>query len=303
MSKVAAKTWSDRDRKRYLYAHIKRDGHFTNVIRSTADGRVTIFSSLPRDITDSLRWHPDYEKWRSMPKGLSLLGELWLPGKRAEYIKTAISERDERLRFDVFGFRIHPSYQPHQMAAIPLHVIGAECSRLGLSFVPFLDIPNDTANFTQLMYVDYIQKLLDSVCSTYAHSEGIVLKNGNMLDWSKLKRRRTIDLVICGFEPGEGKYAGKVGAIKVKTTEGFEVANVSGMTDGERDIVTQTSGELVGKVIEVEYQNIGAAGRLRHPSFVRFREDKTAAECLANQDDDLAAYWNSADTLPPFGAE
>jgi len=47
-------------------------------------------------------------------------------------------------------------------------------------------------------------------------------------------------------------------------------------------------------VMEVSYQYVGDKGRLRHPNFVRWREDKPAAECTLSQDDDLVYYWKES---------
>lgn len=38
-----------------------------------------------------------------------------------------------------------------------------------------------------------------------------------------------------------------------------------------------------GAVCEVEYQDVASKGRLQHPRFVRWRDDKLAEECFISQ--------------------
>lgn len=64
-----------------------------------------------------------------------------------------------------------------------------------------------------------------------------------------------------------------------------EIAAVSGMTLADREWMTAHRGELCGRVCEVEAQAAGGIkdGRLRHPRFTRWREDKPARECLGQE--------------------
>lgn len=129
--------------------------------------------------------------------------------------------------------------------------------------------------------------------------------------WWKWKREFDMDLVVIGWKPGEGKYVGQVGALRVgkviAITEGNEtvllgvnstseadmmleypgetlyikeVARVSGMTDDERDEMSKNPDDLTGRVCEVTAQAVGGKYRLRHPRFKRWRDDKPARECV-----------------------
>ena len=63
------------------------------------------------------------------------------------------------------------------------------------------------------------------------------------------------------------------------------------MSDAIRLDVSEDRGAYLGKVIEVRYQYIGDKGRLRHPNFVRWRDDKPPDECTLSKDSDLFNYW------------
>lgn len=120
----------------------------------------------------------------------------------------------------------------------------------------------------------------------YRQWEGFILKNTNYGMWMKFKWERTIDLIVTGFVKGKGKYAGQVGSLRCSTTEGVEVARVGGMTDSIRDGLEQ----CLGRVCEVKYQLVGSAGRLTHPRFIKWRDDKKASECTMSQDEDLLKF-------------
>ena len=121
--------------------------------------------------------------------------------------------------------------------------------------------------------------------------EGFVLKAGPFAAWSKFKPTKTVDLVCTGLEPGEGKYVGMVGAVKGSVVKEWdilenrcsqyhEVASCSGMSDALRSEISEKD---IGRVFECQYQLVGDGGRLRHPQFIRWRDDKAASECTGEQ--------------------
>lgn len=268
----------------FKYAHIKRDGHFLKLVKGV-NNQLYAWTSNPIDIVDKLqfcRWYPQALK---LPAGVSLLGELWLPGSRSEAIKTAIKDENDRLQFDVFAidnWRFNDNLH-NRLQDMPLSEVAELSSSLDFPFIPWFDHP-----FT----IEQLQKIQQQ---NDAGIEGFVLKNGNLLDWTKLKPRKTIDVVVTRLLPGQGKYLNQVGSLVCCTSEGYEVASVSGMNDRQRAWMTNRSDEILRHVIEVEYQNVGAGGRLRHPAFVRVREDKEISQCPVSQDSDLLAYWHQPD--------
>lgn len=107
-------------------------------------------------------------------------------------------------------------------------------------------------------------------------------------NWLKLKNEETEDLVITGAFEGTGKYEGLLGGL-ICDRNGVEVRVGGGFTDVQRkefwevyqkDVnATQVPGqpspfELFNRMIEVEFHEVTPDGSLRHPRFVRFRDDK-----------------------------
>jgi DNA ligase-1 len=84
----------------------------------------------------------------------------------------------------------------------------------------------------------------------------------------------TADLVLVGYKEGKGKFAGTVGALILKSKDGGTDVSVSGMTDEEREYFHLNREALLGSVIEVRFQRYESRGGMRHPAFVRIREDK-----------------------------
>lgn len=60
----------------------------------------------------------------------------------------------------------------------------------------------------------------------------------------------------------------------------LEVGECSGFDEETREYMTDHQSELIGKVIEVKANEIFKdTGKLRHPRFLRFRNDKSPTEC------------------------
>jgi hypothetical protein len=277
MAKVKSRAY--RNGSSATYAHAKLDGHFTRVTKNHL-GQVRVETSNPTDITEQMPSRLMINLHRQLPNGTTLLGELWVPGVPASSVKTHLIAKSEELRLTYFAIE----KTPVRMLTCPIEE------------APLTEV-EDLLMWWGLPFADYT--LLADGWSPEALMlgardlgyEGWVLKDGNLLNWQKLKEVRTIDLVIEDFEDGEGKYLGLVGALVCRTTEGHVVANVSGMDDETRILISEDEEAFRGKVVEVRYQYAGSKGKLRHPAFVRFRDDKSPDECSLEQDEDLRKYY------------
>lgn len=112
-----------------------------------------------------------------------------------------------------------------------------------------------------------------------AGGEGTVLKNLNSpygVNWVKNKRVADFSVIISGYKPGQGKYADTLGAVAVsvyKDDNLVEVGFASGMTDAERNDIWAHREEYLGRVIDISAQEVTKDGRMRHPRWLRFRDD------------------------------
>lgn len=138
-----------------------------------------------------------------------------------------------------------------------------------------------------------------------AGGEGTVLKNLNSpygINWVKNKRVADFSVVISGYKPGQGKYENSLGAVAVSVykfvpsheekqiggekmitvpshSELIEVGFASGMTDAERADIWANRDAYLGRVIDISAQEVTKDGRMRHPRWLRFRDDIGADTC------------------------
>jgi DNA ligase-1 len=84
----------------------------------------------------------------------------------------------------------------------------------------------------------------------------------------KVKPFDDAEATVIAHEPGKGKYAGKLGALRVRTDDGREFSIGSGLSDAERD-----SPPPVGTVITYRFRGLTAKRLPRFPSYLRVRRD------------------------------
>jgi hypothetical protein len=249
------------DLSAFAYAQAKIDGMHVVVARDLTQGIPSVFTTqgtVLNDMYGRQLTHCDWlwEKLVSIPPWRFVEGELYVPGQGRESVKTALKETPELLRLAVFGF--------DGETELSLDGLSDWCSAWGLECAPF------TAN----------GKVLDAgdrAC------DGVVYKESMYGDWVKVKDKRTIDLVVTRVKMGVGKYWNSCGSL-TGAVEGIEVCDCSGMDDAVRAEVGFPGTHAIGRVFEVEYERVGSQGRLQHPRFKCWRDDKAASDCTLDQD-------------------
>jgi hypothetical protein len=114
---------------------------------------------------------------------------------------------------------------------------------------------------------DIEQLLEDALKDGY---EGLVIRAINSDEWFKLKNVLTFDVEIIDIIEGSGRNVGRLGAFIVKLDEAiFKVG--SGLTDINRTMYY--TKDMIGKIIEISGMELFKSGKVRHPRFIRIRED------------------------------
>ena len=115
---------------------------------------------------------------------------------------------------------------------------------------------------------------LDTI--TQAGGEGLMLhlasapyQTGRSDALYKLKMRQDAEATVIAHNPGTGKYAGKVGSLRVRTENGREFNVGGGLNDALR-----AQPPAIGSVITYQFNGLTQKGQPRFPRFLRVRVDK-----------------------------
>ena len=110
-------------------------------------------------------------------------------------------------------------------------------------------------------------------------------------DLLKIKKFLTYDLQVVGFEEGQGRNKGRLGALIVEAANGVRSRCGSGFDDYAREHIWENRDLYLGDIVEIECQGVSEnlAGGLSFncPIFKRFRDDKHTPDAVS-YDDNLA---------------
>lgn len=100
-------------------------------------------------------------------------------------------------------------------------------------------------------------------------------KSNKMLKF-KSSIMKTQDVEIVDFYNGKPgtKYENTLGGVVVRQEDGILCDCGSGFKDQDRDYIFSNKDHFRGKIFEACYQELGSNGRMRFPSFRRWRNDK-----------------------------
>jgi len=118
-----------------------------------------------------------------------------------------------------------------------------------------------------------LKKRLDEVVR--AGGEGLMLhlaeapyETGRSDVLLKLKPWQDAEAVVIGHQPGKGRNAGRLGALKLRTPDGREFLLGTGFSDAQRE-----APPVVGTTVTYRFRDLTASGMPRFASFLRVRTD------------------------------
>jgi len=120
--------------------------------------------------------------------------------------------------------------------------------------------------------------------------EGLVFKDSTTPykdkgAWMRMKAEVEIDYICSGMAPADpnSKYAGQVGAVIGTLYDRECDVNCGGLTEKQREVFTKREVECKGQVFTAKGNGWYPSGAIRHPKFVRWRDDKKPEECVYAQ--------------------
>lgn len=135
----------------------------------------------------------------------------------------------------------------------------------------------------KLGWEGYIVKNLDSLY-LYKGSFGYAQRPSNT--WWKIKPVNTADVVVTGFEYGKGETnADAVGSLRCCQYVNGELTEVckvgSGLSAADRRQLLNYDFSVTPRVAVIQYSHRHKNGKLIHPKWCGFREDKRPDECIS----------------------
>ena len=203
------------------------------------------------------------EGWPSTPMD----GELWAGRGRFEHASGTVRQQqpDEtawrEMRFMVFDLPAHPGVFDERLQAYQDLV--KRLNRTWVVAVPQQKIESHEA----------LQRQLKAVVR--AGAEGLMLHRGDSIyravrgeDLVKLKPFDDAEARVLAHLPGQGKHAGRLGALQVETPEGLRFRLGSGFSDAQRE-----RPPAVGSWVTYRYRGLHESGLPRFASFLRERPE------------------------------
>ena len=237
----------------YNWAELKFDGWRATLYKEGTAARL-IGRKEHLDLLDGLSSSLK-QQLLAVPGDSVVDGELWAPGHKATSVPALLKRRSRCLLFSAFAV---PFLGGADLRKVSLAERDAALLSIGLEPPARYDLPPTPANAKELGI------------------EGFVLKLEHYAGWYRVKRDYTVDLVVCGWTPGKGKHAGRIGSLDGCLFGQPSIASVGGLTDADRVL---DPSSLIGRVMEVSYDEVASRGRLKFARFIRWRDDKPAEEC------------------------
>ena len=194
-------------------------------------------------------------------------GELWAGRGRFSHAQSTVRQQQpddaawREMRFMVFDLPAHGGTFDQRLPA--LNKLVEALDQPWVQAVPQQRVASDAA----------LQKLL--LRTVRAGGEGLMLHRGASMyragrsdDLIKVKTHKDAEAKVVAHLPGQGRHAGRLGALVVEMPSGQRFRLGAGLTDAERD-----HPPPVGSWVTYRFRGTHDSGVPRFASFVRVRDD------------------------------
>jgi DNA ligase-1 len=132
----------------------------------------------------------------------------------------------------------------------------------------------------------YQEKLAEGFEGTIIKDANFPWKDGTSKFQVKMKLFIDVDLIVVGFNPGNGKNADTFGSIECESSDGLLTVNATGFTDEQRIDINNRREEILHSIVTVKSnmilkpKHMGSRWSMFLPNVVEFRQDKKVADSL-----------------------
>jgi ATP-dependent DNA ligase len=175
------------------------------------------------------------------------------------------------------------SRKPHQERTKLVDTMWADFGEL-LNELPWVEIVRHHS-------IDMLETMVGAASIGNKHYDGVVLvhKHSRYNDRPhlKLKNAVSVDYVLTAINLSESKYhegtAATITAPLLIGGELVDVCKVGNLPNKLRSALTLNPADYIGKVFEATGNKAFESGALRHPVFLRWRDDKLPSGCTLAQ--------------------
>jgi DNA ligase-1 len=228
-------------------------------VRALWDGRSLVFrSGLP---IAAPAWFVEV-----LPKDVALDGELWIGRGQFEALSGTVRKAVpvdaewRSLSYQLFDLPGAPG--PFSERATRLRALAGQLRSPLLGAIPQQQLPDKAA----------LQRRLDEVMR--AGGEGLMLQRadapwrpGRSAQLLKLKPLHDAEATVIGHTAGQGRHAGRMGALRVRAEDGVEFLIGTGFSDADRE-----HPPPLGSVVTFTHRGRTEGGVPRFASFLRVRD-------------------------------
>jgi DNA ligase-1 len=212
-------------------------------------------------------------------------GELYIKGEPFQNLTSTVNKEGaeiNNLKYYVYDCVPLVSFDKQEAKDLPYEVrirtLRKVLNEDIQDYVKVIDLQTDLVSSPKEikdLYSDYLKQGYEGVIirrkdGNYKFGRS-TLRGGELI---KLKPFQSADLPVIDFYEGEGQFEGSLGGIICMLNNGLNVRVGSGFTIDNRRDIWDNKDKYFGKTVEVKYMEETEDGNLRHPIFMRWREDK-----------------------------
>ena len=193
-------------------------------------------------------------------------GELWIGRGEFDRLSAAVRRQASddaewrQVRYQVYELPQAPGDFRERAAALNRLITASQVP--WLQAVEQLELPNRQALDHKLAE---ILKLGGE--GLMLHRADAIYMTGRSDALLKVKLWYDAEATVIGYQPGKGKYAGMLGALRVRTADGREFMLGTGLTEADR-----RNPPAIGSLITYRYRELTKRGLPRFASYQRLRE-------------------------------